>query len=208
MFARYTSDSIVDQVLQANKVVLAGERREVTVLFVDVRGFTRFAEQNEPELVMATLNEVLGRLADAVLAHGGHVDKFLGDGLMAVFGAPVHQPDHVERGVRAGLLMLEAIRDRDLKTKPELRLAVGIGLNSGPVIVGSIGNERRTEYTCIGDTVNVASRLCGLAGEGELLLGQATAEHAGAATRVEELPPVQLKGKSQALPVFRVVSLT
>ncbi len=166
MFARYTSDAVVDQVLEAGGVALGGEKRDVTVLFADIRDFTSFAESHAPEDVVTTLNGILGKLADAVISNGGMVDKFLGDGLMAVFGAPLAQEDHAVRALAAGHAMLDALRGATL--------AIGVAVNSGPVVAGSIGNERRTEYTCIGDIVNVCSRLCAIAGPGELLVGGGT----------------------------------
>ena len=195
LFARYTSDAVVDQVMQTGDVVLSGEKREVSVLFADIREFTSFAESHEPEDVMTTLNGILGKLADAVIAHGGTVDKFLGDGLMAVFGAPLRQDDHADRAVAAGDTMLDALHGN--------ALAIGVAINSGPAIVGSIGNERRTEYTCIGDVVNVCSRLCGIAAPGQLLVGDGTYARLRHRERFEPLPSVKLKGKANPVPLYR-----
>ncbi len=203
LFARYTSDAVVEQVLQSGDVVLTGEKREVTVLFVDVRQFTSFAETQSPERVMTTLSDVLGRLADAVLAQGGTVDKFLGDGLMAVFGAPMKMEDHARRGMAAAHGMLHAMAARNRDCSPDLVLEIGVGVNTGVVVAGSVGNERRTEYTCIGDTVNVASRICALAEPGEILVGAGTANALGVFAQLEEMAPVRLKGKAQPVPVFR-----
>ncbi len=202
LFARYTSDAVVDEILRAGDVVLSGEKREVTVLFADLRNFTSIAEALPAEQVMNALNDVLGRFADAVLTCGGTLDKFLGDGLMAVFGAPVAHEDDPRRALTAATQMVEAARVRNA-TAGALVLEVGIGINTGPVIAGSLGNERRMEYTCIGDTVNVASRLCSIAGPGEILLGGGTHALLDKTARLEPLPPVQLKGKSQVVPVYR-----
>lgn len=203
LFARYTSDAVVDEVLRKGEVVLAGERRVVTVLFADIRHFTSFAEARPPEEVMRQLNAILGRLADVVLEFNGTLDKFLGDGLMAVWGAPVSHDDDTTAAVSAALRMLDEVRVLNLQADaPGLEL--GIGLNTGPVLAGSLGSTRRTEYTCIGDTVNVASRLCALAAPGEVLVGEGTAralEHLGA---FQAMAPVRLKGKSQPVPIFRV----
>jgi adenylate cyclase len=195
LFARYTSDAVVDQVLKAGAVVLSGEKREVTILFADIRDFTSFAESHSPEDVVTTLNVMLGKIADAVIATGGTVDKFLGDGLMAVFGAPLHQDDHAARALTAAYAMLDALQDHSL--------GVGVAINSGVVVAGSIGNERRTEYTCIGDTVNVCSRLCGLAAPRELLVGEGTVARLDGRERFEPLPPVKLKGKAHPVAVYR-----
>lgn len=204
LFARYTSDAVVDEVLRTGDVALAGEKRVVTVLFADLRNFTAFAESLPPEEVMARLNDVLGRLADVVLAWGGTLDKFLGDGLMAVWGAPVRHDDDGQSAVSAALQMQAEVRERNAQRPPTERLELGIGLNTGPVVAGSLGSARRTEYTCIGDTVNVASRLCALAGPGEILVGAGTADVLRSLGPLEDLPPVRVKGRTAPVPLFKV----
>ncbi|MBS1150112.1 MAG: Adenylate cyclase [Myxococcaceae bacterium] len=205
LFARYTSDAVVEEILKSGEVVLSGEKRDVTVLFADIRNFTSIAETYPPEQVMGLLNGVLGRLTDAVLAHGGTLDKFLGDGVMAVFGAPVAHDDDAARAVRAALQMMEAVREQNISGEHVAPLELGIGINTGLVVAGSVGSARRTEYTCIGDAVNIAARLCSLAGGGEILVGASTAERAARAGWTSELlPPVRLKGKAQPVPLYRV----
>lgn len=203
VFARYTSDAVVAHALAGTSRALAGERREVTVLFVDVRNFTAFAESHPPETVVAALNDVLGRLADAVLTREGTVDKFLGDGLMAVFGAPNDLEDHPRRALAAAMSMLHAVEVRNRDCPPDLVLEIGVAINTGSVIAGSIGNERRTEYTCIGDAVNVASRLCSLAAPGDVIVGGSTVARFADRDAFEVLPDVMVKGKQQPIPVFR-----
>lgn len=214
LFARYTSDAVVDQVLKAGEVVLTGEKREVTVLFADLRNFTALAENLPPEEVVAILNDGLGRLADAVLAAGGTLDKFLGDGLMAVFGAPIQHPDDPQRAVDAARTLLQTVEQLNAQMQEDYQagrraelppvLELGIGINTGMAVVGSIGNARRAEYTCIGDAINIASRLCALAGRQEILIGEGTRARLAHAGQLEPLPPVKLKGKSQAVPLFRL----
>ncbi len=211
VFARYTSDAVVEEILKQGTVKLSGEKREVTLLFADIRNFTSLAEALEPEAVMALLNDVLGRLADAVLSHHGTLDKYLGDGLMAVFGAPVRRSDDAEQALACARAMMTAVADRNEKRAPGSPvLELGVGINTGEAVVGTIGSERRSEYTCIGDAVNVAARLCALAGPGEILLGETTAARVTQATGIdvpelEPLPPVKLKGKSQPVPLFRAL---
>lgn len=204
LFARYTSDAVVEEILRVGDVVLTGEKREVTVLFADIRNFTSFAESREPEEVMRQLNEVLGRLADTVLEFGGTLDKFLGDGLMAVWGAPVRHEDDASSAVGAALRMLHEVDALNASRTPEAPFELGIGMNTGMVLAGSLGSQRRTEYTCIGDAVNVASRLCSLAAPGEILVGEGTARALEHLAPMEALAPVRVKGKSQPVPLFRV----
>ncbi|WP_224371535.1 response regulator [Hyalangium versicolor] len=217
LFERYTSPQVVDEILKSpDTVVLTGEKREVTVLFADIRNFTGLAESLAPEKVVHVLNEVLGRLSDAVLTAGGTLDKFLGDGLMAVWGAPVHRTDDALRALQAAKMMMAAMEELRTQAHVEwmanrggdrpLVLELGIGINSGVVVAGNIGGAMRTEYTCIGDAVNVAARLCALAGPGEILVGERTRELVqGREMAFEELPPVRLKGKQQPVPLFRAL---
>jgi adenylate cyclase len=212
LFARYTSEAVVEEILRRGEVVLTGEKREVTLLFADLRSFTTLAESLPPEEVVALLNRVLGPLSEAVLTCGGTLDKYLGDGLMAVFGAPVARPDDATRAMQAARMMLESMEQlrEELREEqaagrrgevPALRL--GVGVNSGWVVAGNIGSKQRTEYTCIGDAVNVAARLCALAGPDEILLGERTREQLGEMAGLQGPFPQQLKGRSQPVPVYR-----
>lgn len=208
LFARYTSAEVVDEILDHGGVVLTGEKREVTILFADLRNFTSLAETLPAEEIVGLLNEALVRMSDAVIACGGTLDKFLGDGLMAVFGAPVWRDDDAARAVEAARRMQHAVHElnaerRRGKDPASRELDVGIGLNTGVVVAGTLGSERRSEYTCIGDAVNIASRFCSTARGGEILAGARTCDLAGRAG-FEPLPPVTLKGKAQPVPVYRV----
>ncbi len=213
LFARYTSDAVVEEILKSpDAVVLTGEKREVSILFADIRNFTGLAESLPPEQVVAVLNQVLGKLSDAVLTCGGTLDKFLGDGLMAVFGAPVARTDDGLRAVQCAKMMMVAMVELRADTEAQrlregrpLVLELGIGINSGVVVAGNIGGAMRTEYTCIGDAVNVASRLCALAGPGEILVGERTRELVGTPEAFDELPPVRLRGKQQPVPLYRAL---
>ncbi len=165
-FARFVPESVVDQVLEdAEGVRLGGVRGEATVMFSDLRGFTSFAETLEPEQVIAALNRYLTAMSEAILDHGGTLVAYMGDGIMAVFGAPLKQEDHADRALAASRDMLErlegfnqSLRDEDLHDG----FKMGIGLNSGPVMSGNVGSERRLEYTALGDTTNTAARLEGM----------------------------------------------
>ena len=210
LFARYTSDEVVDKILTGGELALSGEKREVTVLFVDIRSFSALSERHPPEQVLRMLNRVLGRLSDVVLSCEGRVDKFLGDGLMAVFGAPVSRDDDPIRAVKAAKLMMDAAGELrrgaplggDEAIWPEAGLQLGIGINTGVVVVGNLGSERRSEYTCIGDTVNVSARLCELARPGQVLIGARTRELLGDAANVGALALMRLRGRIEPTPVY------
>jgi adenylate cyclase len=167
-FARFVPEQVVGQVLEQTDedLRLAGRRMNVTVLFSDIRGFTTFSETRDPEEVLEILNRYHEEMTDAVMAHGGTLISFMGDGIMAVFGAPIEQPDHADRAFTAAKEMLETrlprvnewMREREVGAE----FQIGIGLNSGPVMAGNLGSQRRLEYTTIGDTVNTAARLEGM----------------------------------------------
>ena len=168
MFSRFVPEPVVDEVLRNvdEDLRLGGQRELVTVLFSDVRGFTTFSESREPEVVIAILNRYLTSMTDVILAHGGTLVTFMGDGIMAVFGAPIAVDDHADRALAAAREMAGPTLDgfNDWLRAEELGegFQIGIGLNSGVVMAGNVGSEQRLEYTVIGDTANTASRLEGL----------------------------------------------
>jgi adenylate cyclase len=165
-FARFVPEAVVDQVLaDADGVRLGGVRGEATVMFSDLRGFTSFSETLEPERVIESLNRYLTEMSEAILDHGGTLVAYMGDGIMAVFGAPLKQEDHADRALEAAREMLARmdkfngwLREQELHDG----FKMGIGLNSGPVMSGNVGSERRLEYTALGDTTNTAARLEGM----------------------------------------------
>jgi adenylate cyclase len=164
LFRRFVPEAVVDEALKqaGGGVRLGGVRREGTVLFSDLRGFTHFAEPLEPDAVIEVLNRYLTAMSDCILANGGTLVSYMGDGIMAVFGAPVEQPDHADRAVATAHAMLGRLREFNDWVESE-RLGdgfrMGIGVNSGPVMSGHVGSERRLEYTALGDTTNTAARL-------------------------------------------------
>lgn len=161
-FALYLPKSEIDRLLAEEKPpVLGGEERPVSILFSDIADFTRLSEHRAPTELVADLNAYFGRMTDIVEAHGGFVDKFIGDGMLAVFGAPLRDPDHAAKAIAAGLDMLAALEapDRPLRLGPDQPIAVRIGVHSGEAVVGNIGSPKRFNYTVIGDAVNLASRL-------------------------------------------------
>jgi adenylate cyclase len=167
-FARFVPEDVVNDVLDRadDNLRLAGVRREGTVLFSDLRGFTSFAESLRPDLVIDVLNHYLSEMSDAIMDHGGTLVSYMGDGIMAVFGAPIEQPDHADRAVAAAEEMLGPRLDRFNQWLRAQGLGegfrMGVGINSGSVMSGQVGSERRIEYTAVGDTTNTAARLEGM----------------------------------------------
>ncbi|MGQ9533346.1 MAG: CHASE2 domain-containing protein, partial [Desulfotomaculales bacterium] len=164
-FARYVGPDVVRELLRDPAAAyLGGRRQEVTVVFADVRGFTAFSAGRAPEEVVARLNEYMTAMARVVLAHGGMLDKYLGDGLMAVFGVPLPRPDHARAALAAAVEIQRAVAELNERVvaRGEPPFTVGLGISSGPVVVGNVGHPDRMDYTVIGETVNLASRLEGL----------------------------------------------
>jgi class 3 adenylate cyclase len=208
---KVVSRDVAEEMLRG-EIRLGGETREVTALFADVRGFTSLSEGLGSQQVITLLNEWFDRAAGVVEAEGGVVDKFLGDGVMAIFGAPMSQDDHPVRAVRAALGMRERVevlnREREARSRPPV--LVGIGVASGPVVAGNMGSQNRLNYTVLGEAVNLAARLCGEAGPGEILVSPATreaVENAGAHLEGEEEEARQVKGVSRPVKPWRVERL-
>jgi adenylate cyclase len=167
VFSRFVPEPVVEEVLKNvdQDLRLGGELCVVTVLFSDVRGFTTFSESRPPERVIEVLNRYLTTMTDVILAHGGTLVTFMGDGIMAVFGAPIEADDHADRALAAAREMAGPALDEFnewMRTEGDDDFRIGIGLNSGAVMAGNVGSERRLEYTVIGDTTNTASRIEGM----------------------------------------------
>jgi adenylate cyclase len=193
-------DPVVAEHILAEGTSLAGEEVEVTMMFVDVRDFTGFAERAPAPEVVASINRLFERIVPIIGAHGGHVDKFIGDGLLAVFGAPRRQPGHADAALAAALEI-----DRAVRSGQAGPLRVGIGLNSGPVVAGNVGGAGRFEFTVIGDAVNVAARVEGVTRQtgDPILLAQRTRELLGTpGIRLVPRPEVSLKGKHDAVVLY------
>jgi adenylate cyclase len=204
---RYHSPALVDELLSRSGEhgTLAPTEREVSVLFADIVGFSTRTEQMPPAAVSRLLNGIFSELVEIVFAHGGTLDKFLGDGLMAIFGAPNDLPGHAEQAVRCALAMQKRIAELEIHDGPPDPVQLRIGINSGPVVAGDLGSERRVDYTVLGNTVNVAARLEALVAQpGETVVGPATAAALGKELRTESLGPQPLKGIQEAVEVFRV----
>ncbi|HEY4187256.1 MAG TPA: adenylate/guanylate cyclase domain-containing protein [Polyangia bacterium] len=197
--SRFLPAEVAQSISAGTETRLGGERRTVTVLFADVVSFTPFAESLPPEQVVAFLNQLFTTLTEVVFRHGGTVDKFMGDCVMAVFGAPRPQVDHVASGVAAAEDMQRFVEAQAPAWKQEFGFDVrlGIGINTGEVVVGNLGSEARMEYTVIGDVVNVAARLESLARPGQILVTTAVATGAGPRFRFNSLGQYEMRGKRQ-----------
>lgn len=207
-FRSYVSDHVLKQILDQPDAIILGERREITVLFIDIRQFTRMANRVEPEPLVAFLNESFELVTERLLEHGATVDKYLGDAILAYFGAPIESPEHPERAVAAAIAVQRSVEERN-KTSDEQdpfrRLELGIGIQTGSVIVGDIGTELKRNYTIIGDPVNVAERLQKLARPGEIMLTRDVADHLGNRVGLESQGIRSLEGRDESVEVFRVV---
>lgn len=176
-YSRFMPEYVVRQMLEhPESFKLGGVNQTVTVLFADVRGFTRLAEHAPPEQVVRLLNQYFSAMSDIIFAHNGTLDKYIGDGLMALFGAPTATPDDALNAVAVAVAMQRRIQqlNEELRAGGLPAISIGVGLHTGEATVGYIGSERRTEYTAIGDTVNLASRLESNAQSGQILLSEAT----------------------------------
>jgi PAS domain S-box-containing protein len=206
-FSRFLSQQVMEQILLDTELrSLRSTRRDVTVLFADIRNFTAFAEEHPPEQVVDVLNDYFDMMVHVLFAYQGTLDKFLGDGLLALFGTPLAQPDHPQRAVRAAIdiqratIRLNATRQRHgLPT-----LHIGIGINNGEAIVGNIGSEKRMEYTVIGDMVNVAQRLQAQARGGEILIGASTLPHVQPMVTVYDTVETRIRGRRQPVLAHRI----
>lgn len=208
--AKYFSKDVVDLVLNnPESLGQGGQRMTATVLFADIRNFTQLSTVMQPEQVVELLNRYFSTMVDIVFKNGGTLDKFLGDGLMALFGVPYSLDKPEERAVRTALEMLEALQvmNRELEAKGMLRLDIGVGINAGPVVAGNIGSSQRHEYTVIGDTVNLAARLEALNKETRTQILVSASIHSAIRDtfRTRQLGPLRIRGKPEPLDVFAVM---
>ena len=205
-FGKYVSKEVADEILKSKEIDLKGTEQEVTVLFADIRGFTALSEKLKPKEVVLMLNNYLGGMTEAVLKNKGTLDKYIGDCIMAVFNAPIKQEDHVLRAVKTALDMQKAV-SRISKKKNVQKVKCGIGINTGEAVVGNIGSEKRIDYTAIGDSVNLASRLCSVAKADQVIISEETYEKIKDRIKAKKLGKVKLKGKEKEVVIYNVLKV-
>jgi adenylate cyclase len=206
--ARYLSPQIVDQIIKNDvQVNLGGDRKEVTVLFSDIRNFTSISESMAADQLVQFLNEYFTEMARIIFANQGSLDKYIGDAIVAVFGSLIPLENSAEQAVKSAIQMMNEMVKLNQKWKDRFgfTMEMGIGINTGEVFLGNIGSPERMEFTVIGDTVNTASRFSGLAKGRQILATKETRERLGNEFRINDLPPAKVKGKTQEVAVFEIV---
>lgn len=212
LFARYVPKDVFDQLMvDPSRARLGGQRREMTVLFSDIRGFTTFSEKGQPEEIVQQLNEYFSRMVEVLFAYHGTLDKFVGDAVMALFGAPLDDPDHADHAVQAGLAMLSELEalNRSWAERGRPTLAIGVGVNTGDMVAGNIGSEAIMSYTVIGDAVNLGSRLESLNKQygTTLIISEMTRARLKGRYDIRPLGDVVVKGKTQPVVIYEVVNM-
>jgi class 3 adenylate cyclase len=210
IFSKYVSSQIVDELMKnPDSTSLGGKKQKTTILFSDIRGFTPMSEKLEPEAIVSVLNEYFSEMSGVIFNWNGTLDKYIGDAMMVLFGAPILGADDELRAVTAAIEMqrkLKKLNDH-LEKSGRKAIGVGIGINTGDVVVGNIGSENRLEYTAIGDSVNLASRLCSVAKAGQIIISDFTYNHVHEFIEVNKLELVQVKGKAEKIQIYEVLNL-
>jgi PAS domain S-box-containing protein len=206
LFEKMVSPQVIDQ-LDPNEIALGGKRGEITALFADIRGFTSFSETLPPEELVSVLNRYLKASADAVLDQEGTIDKFMGDAVMAWFNAPIPQPDHTLRAVKAALQIRKSILALHSELPEDAHLSFGVGIHFGDAVLGLVGTEQRLDYTAIGDSINTAKRIQENSAKGQILISGAAYKKVAKQIKTKEVDPVHAKGKSEPIKVYEIIDL-
>jgi len=206
-FQRYFSPDLAKTIAEhGEQVKLTGDKKPVVIFFSDIRGFTSMSENMAPDDVASLLGEYFNEMVEIVFRHGGTLDKFIGDAIMALWGAPIATADDADKAMQAAIDMQRALvaLNEHWKAAGKPEIAVGIGINFGEVFAGNIGSEQRMEYTVLGDAVNTASRLCSNAGRGEIMISEPFFQRLKNPPPVESREPIKVKGKTKPVPIYHV----
>jgi len=210
VFNLYVSPDVADEILKSPESLdLGGNRRRLTVVFADIRGFTALTRSMRPEQTVEILNKYFSLITEVVFSFGGTIDKFIGDAVMCVFGSPIYTPDHLEQAVKTTVAIRDVLeRVNALRQgRGEAPFLMGLGLDSGPVIVGNMGSRQRMEYTVVGEAVNMASRLSDIADGGVILLKEELYPSIKDFTRVIKVEPAVIKGIDKPVGIYSIVEL-
>jgi PAS domain S-box-containing protein len=211
MFARYMSQEVMASLMESpDNIKLGGDKRNATVFFADIRGYTSFSENRDPEDIVDILNEYFSEAVESVVQHKGYIDKFIGDCIMAVWGVPMMpQKEDAYNAVSCAIALQELVRStkRKIFRKEAKDLRIGIGINTGPLVAGNLGSMQRMDYSVIGDTVNLASRLEGVAGADEIIISQSTRDQLGEAFQIEKRESIRVKGKEKPIQIYNVLGM-
>jgi class 3 adenylate cyclase len=209
MFARYMSQEVMENLMETpDSIKLGGDKRIATVFFADIRGYTSFSEDREPEEIVEILNEYFSEAIQGIIQYKGYIDKFIGDCIMAVWGVPMMpDKDDAFNAVSCALSLQEMVRSAKRKffRKAASRLRIGIGINTGPLVAGNLGSMQRMDYSVIGDTVNLAARLESIAGPDEVIIAHETRNQIKDRFLFEERPPVKVKGKDKPVKIYNIL---
>lgn len=210
MFSKYLSPDIAEYILDnPEELELGGEDRELTIMFTDIRSFTSLSENFPPHDIVKLLNSYFTKMVEIIFNHKGTLDKFLGDGILAIFGAPIHYENHALNSIKAALDMIKYMEsyNKDRIGWGLDPIHIGIGINTGDAIIGNIGSQQRAEYTVIGDTVNTASRVEGLTKKNEILISKSTFVKVKEHINYRYMGKMKVKNKKEPLDIFKVLSL-
>ncbi|MGH9820053.1 MAG: adenylate/guanylate cyclase domain-containing protein, partial [Pyrinomonadaceae bacterium] len=206
-YSRFMPEYVVKQLLDnPNSFRLGGVNQTITVLFADIRGFTAISEKENPEKIVGLLNRYFSAMSEIIFDHGGTLDKYIGDGLMAIFGAPTTTPDDALNAVKTAIAMQKRMLrlNEELKTEGIEQISVGIGLHTGEATIGYVGTDKRSEYTAIGDTVNLASRLESNARGSQILISEATAAATETELPLKAQEPLAVKNRVEPVSLYEV----
>lgn len=207
-FERYVHSSVVEQMLlNPAQVKLGGKLQEVTVLFADLEGFTALSEHMDPEELLSILNRYHNLIVSLILQHNGTIDKFLGDGVMALFNTPLPQPNHALYAVQSAVMMRAALAEFHQEFEPAQRMGINFGIHTGMAVVGNVGTDQIMDFTAVGDAVNLASRLQGISHHNQILISHATYEQVKDYVTVNPIGEVHVKNRVEAVMTYEVLEL-